>query len=134
MSSGVASKKFIELAGPENVEGIMLPAGRLLVEGQLAASHPQKRLLGGYIKSTRTIPAAGLDVRRSRLGRNDDARPGDSECQIRRAGGHPGRRRKHSGLPRYRGRVHILADDHAGLSEEAFAMVRITKGDWELLR
>jgi branched-chain amino acid transport system substrate-binding protein len=32
------------------------------------------------------------------------------------------------------GEFTFSADDHAGLSEEAFAMVRITKGDWELLR
>jgi len=32
------------------------------------------------------------------------------------------------------GEFNFSADDHSGLSEEAFAMVRITKGDWELLR
>ena len=50
MSSGVASKKFIELAGADNAEGILLPAGRLLIERQLAAGHPQKKVLAEYIK------------------------------------------------------------------------------------
>jgi branched-chain amino acid transport system substrate-binding protein len=25
------------------------------------------------------------------------------------------------------------ADDHSGLTEDAFSMIRITKGDWEML-
>jgi branched-chain amino acid transport system substrate-binding protein len=32
------------------------------------------------------------------------------------------------------GEFNFSADDHSGLTEEAFAMVRITKGDWELPR
>ena len=50
MSSGVASKKFIELAGAENAEGILLPAARLIVEPQVPANHPQKKVIATYIK------------------------------------------------------------------------------------
>jgi branched-chain amino acid transport system substrate-binding protein len=31
------------------------------------------------------------------------------------------------------GEFNFSPEDHAGLTEEAFAMVRITKGDWEML-
>ena len=135
MSSGVASKKFIELAGPENVEGIMLPAGRLLVEGQLAASHPQKRLLGGYIKeyegrfqqpvSTFGGHAWDAMMTLAQAIRNaKSAEPAAIRDAVENIRGFHG-----TG-----GEFTFSADDHAGLSEEAFAMVRITKGDWELLR
>jgi branched-chain amino acid transport system substrate-binding protein len=50
MSSGVASKKFIELAGAANAEGILLPAARLIVEPQVPAHHPQKKVISSYIK------------------------------------------------------------------------------------
>ncbi|NMC49787.1 MAG: ABC transporter substrate-binding protein, partial [Desulfovibrio sp.] len=49
MSHGVASKKFIELAG-EAAEGLMLPAGKLIVAAQLPDSDPQKKVLMDYTK------------------------------------------------------------------------------------
>ena len=135
MSSGVASKRFIELAGPENAEGILLPAGRILVEGQLPASHPQKSLLGGYIKEyerrfnqpvstfgghawdAMTLLAQAIRNAKS----TEPAAIRDAVEKIR-------------GLYGTAGEFNFSADDHSGLTEEAFAMVRITKGDWELLR
>jgi branched-chain amino acid transport system substrate-binding protein len=95
MSSGVASKKFIELAGPENAEGIMLPAGGCS-SSQLAASHPARLWRLHQIeddsssRSRRSAVTPGRGNSRQRL----DA--------VRRAGG-IGRRRKHSELPRHRG-------------------------------
>jgi len=32
------------------------------------------------------------------------------------------------------GELSFAPDDHSGLTEEALAMVRNTKGDWEMLR
>jgi branched-chain amino acid transport system substrate-binding protein len=135
MSSGVASKKFIELAGPENAEGIMLPAGRLLVEGQLAASHPQKRLLGGYIKEyegrfqqpVSTFGGHAWDAMMMLAQAIRNAKSAEAAA-IRDAV------EKIRGFYGTGGEFNFSADDHSGLSEEAFAMVRITKGDWELLR
>jgi len=48
-SHGVASKKFIELAG-DACEGNLLPAGRLLVADSLDDSNPQKAVLLQYKK------------------------------------------------------------------------------------
>jgi branched-chain amino acid transport system substrate-binding protein len=68
MSSGVASKKFIELAGASNAEGILLPAARLIVEPQVPANHPQKKVIRRYqgIRGGSSIPfsPSGVRVRR----------------------------------------------------------------------
>ena len=66
-SHGVASKSFIELAGPA-AEGVRLPAAALLVAAQLPDDDPQKpvrhRLQGGLRDRH---GAADLDLRRPRL-------------------------------------------------------------------
>lgn len=46
-SHGVANLAFIQLAGPA-AEGVVFPAGKLLVAGQLPAGDPQKALLQKY--------------------------------------------------------------------------------------
>jgi branched-chain amino acid transport system substrate-binding protein len=48
-SHGVASPKFIELAG-DAAEGIILPSGKILVTDQLPDSDPQKAVLQQYIQ------------------------------------------------------------------------------------
>ena len=50
MSHGVASKKFIELAG-EAAEGLLLPAGKLTVAAQLPDGDHQKAPLLAYAKA-----------------------------------------------------------------------------------
>jgi branched-chain amino acid transport system substrate-binding protein len=135
MSSGVASKRFIELAGPENAEGILLPAGRLLVEGQLPAGHPQKNVLGGYVKE--------YERRFNQPVSTFGGHAWDAMMVLAQAIRHaksPEPAAIRDGIEKVRnfhgtaGEFNFSADDHSGLTEEAFAMVRITKGDWELLR
>src|SRR5436190_21802445 len=46
-SHGVASKQFIELAGPA-AEGVRLPAAALLVASKLPDHDPQKKIVGEY--------------------------------------------------------------------------------------
>ena len=53
MSHGVASKKFIELAGKSS-DGIMLPAGKLMIAAQLPKNDPQKDVLLAYKKMYET--------------------------------------------------------------------------------
>ena len=135
MSSGVASKKFIELAGPENAEGILLPAGRLLVETQLPATHPQKSLLSKYIRdyeqrfkqpvSTFGGHAWDAVMLLAQAIRNANvAQPGAIRDSLEKVRGFYGTA----------GAFNFSPDDHSGLTEEAFAMVRITEGNWEMLR
>ena len=135
MSSGVASKKFIELAGPENAEGILLPAGRLLVEGQLPAGHPQKKVLAEYIKEYEqrfkqpvstfgghawdAVMLAAQAIRSAK-----SAEPAAMRDALEKIRGFYG-----TG-----GGFNFSAEDHSGLTEDAFAMIRITKGEWEMRR
>ena len=48
-SHGFGNRKYVEQAGVA-AEGILFPAGRLLVVDELADSHPQKKLLAAYKK------------------------------------------------------------------------------------
>jgi len=135
MSSGVASKKFIELAGPENAEGILLPAGRLLVEAQLPATHPQKSLLSKYIRDydqrfKQPVSTFGghawdaVTLLAQAIRNANAAQPGAIRDSLEKVRGFYGTA----------GEFTFSRDDHSGLTEEAFAMVRITEGDWEMLR
>jgi branched-chain amino acid transport system substrate-binding protein len=135
MSSGVASKKFIELAGAENAEGILLPAGRLLIESQLPASHPQKKVLAEYIKEYErrfkqpvstfgghawdAVMLAAQAIRNAK-----SAEPAAIRDAVEKVRGFYG-----TG-----GEFNFSAEDHSGLTEDAFVMIRITKGEWEMLR
>ena len=134
MSHGVASPKFIELAGPENAEGILLPAGRLLVEGQLPAAHPQKNVLGGYVKEyerrfNQPVSTFGghawdaMMVLAQAIRNAKSAEPAAIRDAMEKVRGFYGTA----------GEFTFSPDDHSGLTEEAFAMIRITKGDWEML-
>ena len=135
MSHGVASPKFIELAGPENAEGILLPAGRLIAEGQVPAGHPQKAILANYIKEyesrfkqpTSTFGGYAWDaimLVAQAAKRAKSAEPAAVRDALEATRGFWGTT----------GEYNFSAEDHNGLTEEAFVMVRITKGDWELLR
>ena len=135
MSHGVASPKFIELAGPENAEGILLPAGRLIAEGQVPAGHPQKAILSNYIKEyesrfkqpTSTFGGYAWDaimLVAQAAKRAKSAEPAAVRDALEATRGFWGTT----------GEYNFSAEDHNGLTEEAFVMVRITKGDWEMLR
>jgi branched-chain amino acid transport system substrate-binding protein len=52
-SHGFGNPKYVEQAGVA-AEGVLFPAGRLLVVDELAADHPQKQLLAAYKKDYET--------------------------------------------------------------------------------
>jgi branched-chain amino acid transport system substrate-binding protein len=135
MSHGVASKKFIELAGPENAEGILLPAGRLIVEAQLPASDPHKKFLSAYVQeyerrfkqpvSTFGGHAWDAVMLLAQAIRNaNSAEPAAIRDALEKVRGFYGTA----------GEFNFSPEDHSGLTEQAFVMVRIAKGDWEMLR
>jgi branched-chain amino acid transport system substrate-binding protein len=132
-SHGVASPKFIELAGSA-AEGIMLPTGKILVAGLLPDNDAQKEILtayisdyekkyesavsgfGGYAYDAVMILAAAL--------KNSN---GDKE-KIREAIENTTNYVGVSGI------FNFSKTDHNGLSPEAFVMVEIKDGKWELLK
>jgi branched-chain amino acid transport system substrate-binding protein len=132
-SHGVASPKFIELAGSA-AEGIMLPTGKILVADLLPDSDPQKKVLTAYIKDYETkynksVSGFGgyaydgvMILAEALKGSN-----GDKE-KIRKAienlTGHIG----------VSGVFNFSETDHNGLSPDAFVMVKIKNGTWELIK
>ncbi len=134
MSHGVASKKFIELAGPA-AEGILLPAGRLIVADQVPDTHPQKPLLMKYIKlyegkfhqpvSTfggHAWDALMLVIKAIQMG--GSAEPASIRANLEKIKGFVGT----GGIFNY------SPQDHNGLDESAFEMVVIKNGNWQIVK
>ncbi|MRR35213.1 ABC transporter substrate-binding protein [bacterium] len=133
MSHGVASKKFIELAGADVAEGIMLPAGKLTIFDKLSKNDPQAKLLREYDQAYRK----GFGVEASTFGGYaydaflliaNALKKGGTPAQIRDGIEQAKRVVSVSGI------FTMSPADHNGLDLSAFEMVRITKGDWELVK
>jgi branched-chain amino acid transport system substrate-binding protein len=134
MSHGIANQKFLDMAGPA-AEGIILPAGKLIVADQLPGSDPRKKLLLQYKKDyEKTYPNTLVDTFG---GHGYDAlqivvnalkKAGDDRAKLRDAIENT---TKLSGIT---GIFNFTAEDHDGLTNEAFVMVQIQKGKWTLLK
>lgn len=134
MSHGVASKKFIELAG-EASEGIMLPAGHLIVAAQLPDSQPQKALLMAYTgqyqdkfkADVSTFGGHGWDG--LKLVAKAVEMAGSTKPEAIRAN-----LEKITGFPGIGGVFSFAENDHNGLNENAFEMVIVQGGNWKILK
>ncbi len=131
-SHGAASKKFIELAG-EAGEGIMLPAGKLVVYQGLPDSDPQKAVLKAYdetYQSKFNVPASSFG------GYAYDAMKILAQA-VEQAGTEPDKLRAAiEGTKNYvgvSGVFNMSPEDHNGLTPEAFVMVKIEKGAFKLV-
>ncbi len=132
-SHGVASPKFIELAG-NAAEDILLPTGKILVADLLPESDPQKEVLTEYINayenhyngSVSGFGGYAYDAMHL-LAKALDGTGGDRD-QIRQnlenIKGHVG----------VSGVFNFSKSDHNGLNPNAFVMVRIQNGTWELVK
>lgn len=131
-SHGVASPKFIELAG-DAAEGILLPTGKILVAEQLADSDPQKAVLLKYIQEygkTWQSPVSGfggyaydaMNLLAVAL-KGTEGKKEAIRANLEKITGHVGV----SGVFTY------TPTDHYGLTPEAFVMVEIKGGAWKLL-
>jgi len=131
-SHGVASKKFIELAG-DAAEGVRLPAAALLVADMLPDNDPQKPVLLAYKKKfeAKYGPVStfgghaydGLHIALEaieRAGSTDKAKVRD---EIEKTKGFIGTGGIYNMSPR----------DHLGLSLKAFKMLEIRNGDWTIV-
>ncbi len=132
MSHGVASKKYIELAGAEAAEGVMLPAGKLAVYDKLKKNDPQFKLLKEYDQSYRK--AYGMEA--STFGGYaydafnlivEALKKGEATTEQIRAG-----IEKQHKLVGVSGLFSMSEIDHNGLDLTAFEMVKIVKGDWTI--
>ena len=131
MSHGVASKRFIQLAG-KAAEGIKLPVGKLLVAEQLPKTDPQRAVLLNYKEEyekefgpVSTFGGHAYDalmmlVRVIKEG-------AQTPDQIR------------DGLEKIKHFVGITGvftyskDNHAGLNPSDFCIVKIENGSWKLI-
>jgi branched-chain amino acid transport system substrate-binding protein len=133
LSHGVAAGKFIELAGSAG-EGVLLPAGRLIVADEVPSKNPQKALLTKYVKDYENKfkapvstfgghawDALMLVVKAIEAGKSD--KPADIRANLEKIRGFVGTA----------GVFNFSPQDHNGLNESAFEMVTIQKGDWKIV-
>ncbi|MGO9394680.1 MAG: ABC transporter substrate-binding protein [Desulfobaccales bacterium] len=130
-SHGAASKKFIELAG-EGAEGVIMPAGKLVIYKQLPDSDPQKAVCQEYAEKY----AAKFKTPESSFGgyAYDAQRMLDQALQ--QAGADPAKiRGALEGIKNFvgvSGIFNMSLEDHNGLTPDAFVMVKIEKGQFTL--
>jgi branched-chain amino acid transport system substrate-binding protein len=133
-SHGVASKQFIELAGPA-ANGVRLPASALLVADKLADSDPQKPLVLDYArtyeqKTGQAVSTFGghaydglmILVEAARRAGSFDRAKLRNEIE------------KTKNFIGTGGVVNMTPSDHLGLDLSAFRMLEIKGGDWTLVQ
>jgi len=132
-SHGVASKQFIELAGPA-AEGVRLPAAALLIADKLPDNDPQKPIVQNYshtyqAKTGQAVSTFGghaydgLMILVQAMQRAKSADPSKVRDEIERTKGYVG-----TG-----GIVNMSPTDHLGLDLSAFHVLEIKNGDWTLV-
>ena len=132
-SHGVASKKYIELAG-EAAEGVRLPAAALLVADQLPDSDPQKEVLLAYKNKFEASHGAvstfgghaydGLYIALEAMDRANSTDKAKVRDEIEMTTGFIG-----TG-----GIFNMSPSDHLGLGIDAFKMLEIKNGDWTIVQ
>ncbi|MBF0242989.1 MAG: ABC transporter substrate-binding protein [Desulfamplus sp.] len=131
-SHGVASPKFIELAG-DAADGIILPTGKILVTKLLSDDDPQKKILEKYEAdykakfNTNVSGFGGYSYDAMVMLANAIKGSGGDKNKIRDA---LESTQKYIGVS---GEFNFSATDHNGLSPDAFVMVQIKDGTWKLL-
>jgi branched-chain amino acid transport system substrate-binding protein len=132
-SHGVASKQFIDLAGPA-AEGVRLPAAGLLVADKLADNDPQKPVVVDYTRTYQQKTGQpvstfgghaydGLMILVQAMQRAKSAKAATVRDEIEKTKGYVG-----TG-----GIVNMSPTDHLGLDLTAFRMLEIKNGDWTLV-
>jgi branched-chain amino acid transport system substrate-binding protein len=133
MSHGVANKAYIDLAG-EAANGVVFPAGKLLVADKLPDSDPQKAVLLKYAEDYKT--KTGGEEPNTFGGHAWDAikiaaaameKAGDDKAKIR------DEIEKIKDFVGTSGVFNFSPTDHNGLAPECLVMVKIADGKWTLL-
>jgi branched-chain amino acid transport system substrate-binding protein len=133
MSHGIANKKFIELAG-DAANGVVFPAGRLLVASTLSNKDPQKKVLLGYSAQFKQAYRRDADTFG---GHAWDATQLVIKA-LRKVGDNPAKIRAEientKGFVGISGVFNFSPKEHNGLTKDAFVMVQIKNGKWALLK
>ncbi|MFC5420922.1 ABC transporter substrate-binding protein [Bosea eneae] len=133
-SHGVASKSFIDLAGPAS-EGVRLPGTAVLVANLLPANDPQKAVVSAYTSAYQAKfnqPAStfggyahdGLRLLVDAIKRAGKAEPKAIRDALEGTKGFVG----------VTGTFNMAATDHLGLDLSAFRMLEIQGGNWALVQ
>jgi branched-chain amino acid transport system substrate-binding protein len=131
-SHGAASKKFIELAG-DAAEGIIMPAGKLVIYQQLPNTDPQKAVCKEYAEKYKAKFKApessfgGYAYDAIRMLNQTLAKAGKDKAKIRTA---------LEGTKNFvgvSGVFNMSPEDHNGLTPAAFVMVKIHNGNFTLI-
>ncbi|WP_170959086.1 ABC transporter substrate-binding protein [Magnetospirillum sp. 15-1] len=132
-SPGVASREFLRLVGTA-ADGMRLAAGALIVAEQLPADNPQRPVVVTFKRmfeernkpqDVSTLAGHGWDAlmiaieAMKRAGGTDKAKVRD---EIERTRGFIGTA----------GVVNMSPADHLGLGDDAYHMIEVKNGDWEL--
>ncbi|WP_394069232.1 ABC transporter substrate-binding protein [Xanthobacter aminoxidans] len=131
-SHGVASKSFIELAGPA-AEGVRLPAPAILIGDKLADNDPQKPVVAQYKSSyekttgqpVSTFGGYGYDGIQLVARAIESAKSSDPK-KIRDA------LEATKGYVGVTGIYTFAPADHLGLGTDSFRMLVIRNGDWAI--
>lgn len=131
-SHGVATPKYIEYAG-DAANGNVLPTGKILVLDQLLGDDPQGPVLLEYktkYEEIYKVPASGFGgYAWDAMGIIADAlgEAGADKAKLRDA------IEMTTGYVGVSGVFNMTAEDHNGLTKDAFVMVIIEDGEWKIL-
>lgn len=133
MSHGIANKTFIDLA-KSGAEGVVFPAGKLIVANQIPNSDPQKKQLLAYAaayqkafgKAPNTFGGHAWDA--IMLVAKAAAKSNGDRAKIRAA------LENTKGFVGISGIFNMSPKDHNGINRDAFAFVKISKGKWTLAK
>ncbi len=133
MSHGVANQAFLDQAGPA-ANGVILPAVKLIVAGELPNTDPQKKVLLGYAKDFAAAYKRSAD---HYGGHAYDAlniivlalkKVGNDRAKLRQA------IENTKNFPGIGGVFSYSATNHDGLTENGCAMLKIVNKKWTLLK
>jgi branched-chain amino acid transport system substrate-binding protein len=133
MSHGIANKKFLELAG-EAANGVVFPAGRLIVANSIPNKDPQKKTLLAYAAQFKAAYGRDADTfgghawDAAQLVLRAMRRVGDNPAKIR---AEIEKTKRFVGIS---GIFNFSPKEHNGLTKEAFVMVQVKGGKWTLLK
>jgi len=133
MSHGIANQTFLDLAG-KAAEGVVFPAGKLIVMNDVASSDPQKAVLAKYTKDFQAKYHKQPDT----FGGHAYDAINLVAAALKKVG--PNKAKIRSEIENTKrfvgigGVFNFTAADHNGLSKDAFALVVIQGGKWHIAK